>query len=201
MTEEKEGGAIRPVHVLDHEQHRVATADGREQVGHCGIEAMAFGIGVARNRRRQLTNSTRKLGEEARQLTSRRSEVGTEHVRLGHAHEVLEGSEEWPVWRPHGSVTRAVEHEHAISRLSGELPDEAALPSAGLAAEQRNPPGFVARAREERPQSGELARASDERQGRREAEGAGKRWHGHEGWADLIIRLLLPARKVDQVWS
>jgi hypothetical protein len=135
MTQEKERGAIRPVHVLDYEQHRVATADAREQVGHCRIEAMAFGVGIPWDGRRQLTNPTWKLGEEARQLASRGSEVGTKHVWLGRAHEVLEGSEEWPVGSAHGSVTRAVQDEHAISRrLSGEFPNEAALPGSGLAA-------------------------------------------------------------------
>jgi hypothetical protein len=206
MTQEKERGAIRPVHVLDHEQHRVATADAGEQVGHRGIEAMAFGVGIPRDGRRQLTNPAWKLREEARQLASSGSEVGTEHVWLGRAHEVLEGGEEWPVWRAHGSVTRAVEDEHAISRrLSGELPDEAALSGAGLAAEQGDPPGFAPRARQERSQGRELARAPDERQGGREAERAGERRQGCGGWADLIIRSVSPAhtdpKKMDQVWS
>ena len=92
--------------------------------------------------------------------------------------ELLERGDERPVRGADECVAGAVEDENAVSRrLLGQLPDEPALPRAGLAGEQDDPPAFARGARQERPQRGELPRAPDERERRRQAEWTGKSQH------------------------
>ena len=56
MAQEQECGQIRPVCVLEHNQHRPFAADPGQQIGDCRVEAMALRIGVSRDRHRQLAD-------------------------------------------------------------------------------------------------------------------------------------------------
>ena len=98
------------------------------------------------------------------QLPARAPELRAQDVRVRGPHELAERLHERAVRRAHHRVARADQHEHALLRdLLDELAHEPALPGAGLAADERDPPALARRVRNERAQRHELARAADER--------------------------------------
>ena len=132
---------------------------------------MAFGVRIARGRRRQLTHALRKVGKKPRELAASRSQIGAKDIGVAVAHELLECGDERPVRRADDGVARAVEDENAVSgRVLRQLVHEPALSRAGFAGEQRDPPAVALGARKERPQRGEFASAPDEGKRRRQAE-------------------------------
>ena len=158
-----------------------AAADGGEQVGDRAVQAVALGVGVGRDRRRQLADAVRQVGQQPRELARRR---GRDRPAASSAsvvaHELVERLDERPVRALDDRVAGAVEDERAaLGRLVGELAHEAALARAGLAADEREPQ------RRRRPSRGisarssrELARAAGERERRGEAERTGEPGHG-----------------------
>ena len=171
MTQQEQRRAIRPVHVLDRQQHRLATRDVRQQVGYRRVETMAFGVRIPGDRVRKLADPLRKVGKKPRELTAPCSEIGAKDIGLGDARELLECGHERSVRRADDGVAGAVENENAVSgRVVRQLSNEPALSGAGLAGEQSDPPAVAPGVRQERSERGELPRAPDERKRRRQAE-------------------------------
>ena len=170
VAEEHERRRVGPVAVLEHEQDR-APPDAAEQVRHRGVQAVALRVGIGLDRRRQLPDTGRQVGQQPGELPAGGAERVPQLGRLEHAREVVERLDERPVGRAHHRVAGAVEHERAApGRLEGELAHEAALARAGLAAEEGDPPALVLPRRHERPERGQLGRAPDERERRRGAQ-------------------------------
>jgi hypothetical protein len=180
MAEQRERGRVRPVEVLEHEQDRAARGHAGEQVVDGGVQPVPLGVGVGGDGRRQLAHPQRQLRQHPGQLPAGGAEVGAQGRRLDEAGQLVERVRERLVGRPHDGVAGAVEDERALAgRFMRELPREAALPRARVAAEQRGAPAFARGAGQQRAQGGELARAADERQRRRRAERARERRRVH----------------------
>jgi len=149
----------------------VATADARQQVGHCGVETMTLGVRIPRRWGRELTHPLREVWKQARELTAPRPQIGAKYIGVGHARKLLEGGDERPVRSPDDGVAGAVKNESAIGcRALCELSNESTLPRSGLACEQSDPPTFTPGGPQERFERAELPRAADERKRRRQAE-------------------------------
>jgi hypothetical protein len=166
------------VPVLEHEQQRLAAGGACKEVGHGRVQAMALGVGIGGDRRRQPADARGQVCKQPRQLAAGAAEVRTEQLRIGGANELIERFGEGAVGRVHHGVAGAVEHVHSFAgNLLRQLAHEAALARSGLPAQQREPAALPLLARNERPQRRELRSAADERIGGGESEGAGKLFH------------------------
>src|SRR5439155_1756725 len=70
VTQEKERRGVCPVPVLEDEQCGPITGEAGEQVGHRRVQPVAFGIRIGLDRRRELADPGRQIGEEARELAA-----------------------------------------------------------------------------------------------------------------------------------
>ena len=162
---------VRPVRVLEHQQHRPFAADVGEQVGDRGVKAVALGVGIGLDRLRQLARHRRQVGQQPGQLGGTGTERGPQLLRLGDADEAIERLDEGPVGRPHDRVAGAIEDQRPLGGgPGGELAGEAALPGSGLTGQQCDTPTLPLRPRHQGPQPLQLRRAPDERRGRNRAE-------------------------------
>ena len=179
MAQQEQRGRIGPVRVLENEKRRLPTGDSGEELGDGGVQPVTFGVRVGPDRRRELAESRRQVGEEARELAAARAERPAQLVGIGGSREVVERFDERPVRRAHDGVARAVEDERAVAGgLGGELPHEPALARPRLAAEQDDPAPFPFGPRHQGAERLELARAPDERERRGESKRAGQVGHG-----------------------
>ena len=165
VADEQQRRDVRPVHVLQHEQHRRAPADRREQVREGGVQEMALGVRVGGAGRRQAADEVGQVGEEARQLAAPRPEVGSQRRRVAAAHERVEGLHERPVRCRDDGVAGPVEHDGALGceRLSrARARGGSSLPPARR---RRAPRAAPRRARAAAGRSGSQARGSVRRTG------------------------------------
>ncbi len=175
VPEQEEGRVVGPVPVLEHEQHGPAPARRDQELDDGGVEPVALGVLRGGDGLGQLADAGPEIGKEPLELAAADADVGTEIGRVGRADEQVERLRERPVRRPHDGVAGAVEHERASGgRLMRELPNEPALPRAGLAADERDPPALAGRPGHQRPERRELARPAHEREGRPQPERAGE---------------------------
>ena len=76
MAQQEQRRGVGPVTVFKHHHQRGPPADGREQLADCGMEAVALGVGIGRERRRQLPDQLPEIGQQPRQLTALAPERG-----------------------------------------------------------------------------------------------------------------------------
>jgi hypothetical protein len=163
VAQEKKRRGVRPMPVLDHQQHRPLAADVREQVGNRRMEAMALRIGIGLDRRRQLADQGGQIRQQPGQLAAAGAKRGAQLRDLDDPQQVVERFDERPVRRPHHRVAGAVEDERAVGRgPAGELAYQTALPGARLAREQRYPATLAFDSRHQGPQLLQLCGAPDE---------------------------------------
>ena len=175
VTQEEEGRGVGPVPVLQDQQRRPAHGDRRKKVGHGGVQPVALGIRIGLDRGLEIDDAPRQIWEEAGELTTAGAERVFEHGRFGEPRQVIECLDERPVRGAHDSVAGAVEDEGAAPcGFAGELPHEAALSRAGLAAQKHDSAAFALRPWHEGAQRCQLGRTPDEGECRGEAERTGK---------------------------
>ncbi len=178
MAQEQERRCVGPVRVLEHEQGRTLPRDAGEQVGHGAVQAVALGVRVGVDGRRQLAEPRAEVGQEPDQLAARGARRLAQLGRGERPGELVERLDERPVGRAHHGVAGAVEHEQAVARrLGGELAHEPALARSRLAAEQRDAAALAVGTRNQRAEPLQLRGATDERERRGDAQGAGQGTH------------------------
>ncbi len=175
VPQEEQRRRVGPVPVLEHEQHRPAPADAGEQVGNRRVEAEALGVGIGLDRRGQLADPGRQIGQQPGQLAAAGAERGAQLGGIGDPRRGWSSaSTNGPVGRPHDGVAGAVEDQRAIrappraanSRTSRLLPSPGSPPSSTTRRPSPSARGI------RRARALELGRAPDERKGRGEPERA-----------------------------
>ena len=64
VAQEQQRRSVGPVSILDHQHERRTPARRRQQLRDRGVQAVTLGIGIGRERRRQLPREQRQIGEE-----------------------------------------------------------------------------------------------------------------------------------------
>ena len=179
VAQEQQRRMVGPVPVLEDEQDGRVPAGRDQELDDGRVQPVALGVLVGRDGIGKVADTGREIRQQPLELAAARPEVDAEPCRIDRADEPVERLRERPVRRRHDGVAGAVEHERAAGgRLLGELAHEPALPRAGLAGDERDPPALARRPRHERPQRRELPRPADERERGRQPERPGKRRGG-----------------------
>jgi hypothetical protein len=80
--EEKERRLVRPVHVVEHEDERLADRRGLEEGGDAVEEPEARLLGLERRRRRQVGQSLAHVGHDLRDVGGARAHLGAHALRV-----------------------------------------------------------------------------------------------------------------------
>ena len=135
VLEQQQRGRVGPLQVVEHEQHRRADRDGRQQCSHRLEEPVALALLLCLVRKRRETGS--ELGHERdqrcrinAQLCFQVDGIAVGHVLSQSLHERLVGDDRL--------LERAAGEDHRVVgiRLSGTLSSEATLADAGLAQDE-----------------------------------------------------------------
>jgi hypothetical protein len=158
VADEEQRRRVGPVQVLEHQQNGRLGRDADEKLGHRGVEAQPLGVRVGGRPSLRAGGTRAELRDEPCEVDRR----GAEDVQNGgrdaaRPDELGEGGRERRVGRADDGVAVPVEHRRPfLCELGGELPDEPALPGAGLARDERRTTALTDRPREQRAQLGEL---------------------------------------------
>ncbi len=166
--------------ILEHQQHAVAAAGVREQVGDGDVQPVARRVRVRGHRLGQPVDDRSEVGNEADELAADPADVRPQLVGRRRPDELFQRLDHRLVRRTDDAVAVAVEHQGAVGPcLVGQLADEPALAPAWLAAQQGDAPPLSVGPRQQRAERRELARPPDERERRLQPELAGESADGH----------------------
>ena len=165
VAQEQERRMVGPVPVLEDEQDGRMPAGRDQELDDRRVQPVALRVLVGRDGVGEVADTGGEVRQQPLELAAARPEVGAEAGRIDRASQPVERLGERPVRRRHDGVAGPVEDERAAGRgLVGELAHQPALPRAGLAGDERDPPALAGRPRHERAQRRKLARAAHERE-------------------------------------
>ncbi len=183
VPDEEQRRRVGPVQVLEHEQDGRLGRDTDEELGHRGVEAQPLGVRVGGRPSPRAGGTRAELRDEPCEV-DRRGAEGVENGRRDAARpdQLGEGGRERRVGRADDGVAVPIEHRRPfLGELGGELPDEPALPGAGLAGDERCATALTDCPRQQRAQLGELTGPAGECVRRQEPKRAREMSHlGHD---------------------
>ena len=141
VAEQQQRRLVGPVHVVEHEDHRVGLRHLGEEVAHSFEEPVAFGLRIGRHRRGQPGNARREIGQHARQLAAERAELCAQSLH-GHTRRVVTQRFGERLERRAELLVAATPQDRraGLVRVAHELADETRLADAGLARHQHRAP-------------------------------------------------------------
>ena len=206
VPHEEDGGLVRPVQVIEHDEDRRVLGRRAENGGDGRVEQVPLGLGVARDRRGHAGDTLGHGRHHAGQVGQAPFPDPVEELSVTVADEVTEHLQPGPVRQPEFLVAAAVQHHRAgLVRLGRHFGRQAGLADAGLAGEERGAAVSCGRLLPPPLECIPLTRPADERDGAGDSQPARER-HGrgahrapdhleHRDRGGEPLQRVLPARR------